>query len=158
MTHTRQYRLRILATGLLVVCTFGVRAGDLLTDEEVSAILERGTPGVFYAWSPHMPLSVDGLAEILTAGETLDLTVIPVLSTHANVGWARDRNGERDLPESVLRQARSSELVGRDLFVHAPAILIFDGGRFVSPVLPGFRYAADYETLIGRFLAEAGPE
>ena len=62
---------------------------------------------------------------------------------------------DRDLPESVLRKGQSSELIGRDLFVHAPAILVFDGGKFVSPVIPGFRYADDYEALIGRFLASA---
>jgi len=133
------------------------KAADVvpLTDPEVKAVLDRGSPGVFYAWSPHMPLSVDGLAEIIAAGESLDLVVIPVLSGHANVDYARDRIEGRELPETVLRQSESGELIKRDLFLHAPAILIFDGGKFVSPVLPGFRYAADYEQLIGRFLESA---
>jgi hypothetical protein len=126
-----------------------------LTDADVSAILERGSPGVFYAWSPHMPLSVDGLQEIYSAGERLDIDVIPVLSSHANVAYARDRIEAMDLPDSVLRQGLSDELIERDLFVHAPAILIFDGGRFVSPVLPGLRHADDYAALITRFLDAA---
>jgi len=129
---------------------------DSLTDEAVTAILERGSAGVFYAWSPHMPLSVDGLAEIFAAGENLDLAVIPVLSSHANIDYARDRIDGRALPENVLRQSDSGELIKRDLFIHAPAILVFDDGEFVSPVLPGFRYAADYEQLIDRFLESAG--
>ena len=125
---------------------------DPVTDKTVKAILERGLSGVFYAWSPHMPLSVEGLSEILAAGKRLDLIVIPVLSDHANIPYARDRIEGQDIPDSALRRSQSSELIGRDLFVHAPAILVFDGGNFVSPVLPGFRYAADYEALIGRFL------
>ena len=128
---------------------------DLLTDEEVTAILDRGSAGVFYAWSPHMPLSVDGLVEITRAGEHLGLVVVPVLSSHANIAYARDRIQQLELPVTVLRQGQSVTLVERDLFVHAPAILIFDDGKFVSPVIPGFRYAADYEALIGRFLETA---
>lgn len=123
-----------------------------LTDVEVTAILKRGSPGVFYAWSPHMPLSVDGLKEILAAGERLGLEVIPVLSPHANIDYARDRLQDRDLSENLLRENQSSELVRRDLFLHAPAILIFNDGGFVSQVLPGLRRANDYAALINRFL------
>ena len=128
---------------------------DPVTDKTVKEILERGVSGVFYTWSPHMPLSIEGLSEIHAAGERLNLVVIPVLSSHANLAYARDRIEGRDVPDSVLRRSQASELIGRDLFVHAPAILVFDGGNFVSPVLPGFRYAADYDVLIGRFLASA---
>jgi len=158
MAHLTQTIRRFPALCLLIAFAVQLDAeeSDWVTDEKVRAILERGSPGVFYAWSPHMPLSVDGLHEILTAGERLDLVVIPVLSSHANIAYARDRIDGLDLPESVLRRGQSTELIGRDLFVHAPAILVFDGGGFVSPVLPGFRYAADYEALIGRFLASAG--
>ena len=126
-----------------------------LIDAEVRSTLKLEQAGVFYAWSPHMPLSVDGLAEIFAAGESLDLAVVPVLSSHANVEYARDRIEGKDYPQEVLRQSNAGELIKRDLFLHAPAILIFDGGKFVSPVLPGFRYAADYEQLIARFLESA---
>lgn len=154
MSHTTFNIQRVLTLGLLVTISAWPVAQELdtLTDEHIDAILGGGSSGVFYAWSPHMPLSVDGLREILAAGEQLGLVVIPVLSSHANITYARDRIEGQNLPESVLRQSRSVVLTGRDLFVHAPAILIFDGGEFVSPVLPGFRFAADYESLIGRFL------
>lgn len=126
-----------------------------LTDAEVSAVLEQGSAGVFYAWSPHMPLSVDGLAEIALAGERLGITVVPLLSSHANLAYARDRTDGMELPERAYRRSASVMLEEQDLNVHAPAILIFAGGRFVSPVIPGFRNAADYEALIERFLASA---
>ncbi len=129
-----------------------VTTDGLLTDNEVEAILADRHAGVFYAWSPHMPLSVDGLHEIFTAGERLDILVTPVLSSHANIGYARDRTAGLNLPDTVFRSSHSIELEMRDFNVHAPAILVFQGGRFVSPVIPGFRYAEDYEALIGRFL------
>ena len=156
MVNSKRNIGRVLAVCLLTMFNAQLHAeeNDVLTDENVAAVLDSGSPGVFYAWSPHMPLSVDGLREMVIAGERLGLVVIPVLSSHANVAYARDRVDARELPETVLRQSESYELVSRNLFVHAPAILIFDGGEFVSPVLPGFRYASDYETLINRFLKE----
>lgn len=154
---TLQY---LMATCILSMAVHAVASGEAaaVSDADVSAILEREPQGVFYAWSPHMPLSVDGLREILVAGERLDITVIPLLSSHSNSNYARDRIHGRGLPESVLRQGRSPLLIERDLFVHAPAILIFAEGGFVSPVLPGFRYANDYVELIDRFLGAANKE
>lgn len=157
MSHPNLIGRRFFAPVLALAFAAFASADDLLTDEEVRAVLDHGSPGVFYAWSPHMPLSVDGLSEILAAGERLGLTVIPVLSPHANVAYARDRIRGRDLPGNALRQSRSRELVDRDLFLHAPAILVFDDGNFLSPVIPGFRYASDYEALIRRFLESASP-
>jgi hypothetical protein len=127
----------------------------LLTDDQVNAILAGGPAGVFYAWSPHMPLSVDGLNEILAAGQRLDIPVTLVLSRHANSRYARDRASGLQLPDGAFRISHSIELEMRDFNVHAPAILVYDNGRFVSPVIPGFRYAADYEALIVRFLDAA---
>jgi hypothetical protein len=150
--------IRIRRAWLAVVfISSGVWSGDhhVLTDDDVEQILAGGEAGVFYAWSPHMPLSVDGLGEILAAGERLGISVTPVLSSHANVEYARDRAGRADLPDGIFRRCLSVELEKRDFNVHAPAVLVFNDGRFISPVIPGFRYAADYEALIGRFLASA---
>ena len=151
MVHTTRFRRGVLPI-LIVAFACIASASEPLTDEAVGVILERGSAGVFYAWSPHMPLSVDGLREILGAGEKLNVDVIPVLSPHANVKYARDRLEDRGLPESLLRESRSTELIKRELFLHAPAILVFNDGKFVSPVLPGLRRADDYVELIGRFL------
>jgi hypothetical protein len=153
----RRNDVRLGVTCLLLIFYQFVKADaiDPLIDTEVRSTLKQEQAGVFYAWSPHMPLSVDGLAEIFAAGESLDLAVVPVLSSHANVDYARDRIEGKDYPQEVLRQSNAGELIKRDLFLHAPAILIFDDGKFVSPVLPGFRYAADYEQLITRFLESA---
>ena len=149
---------RLAVLSVLLTLSMSPRANDgtVLTDVEVDAILDAGSAGVFYAWSPHMPLSVDGLREIIAAGEQLDVLVVPVLSPHANVAYARDRLQDRGLPGTYLRMNDSVELVNRDLFLHAPAIIVFSGGEFVSPVLPGLRRADDYVDLIGRFIAAAG--
>jgi hypothetical protein len=125
---------------------------DVFTDEDVAAIVDSNEAGVFYAWSPHMPLSVDGYAEIRAAAEALNIAVTPVLNGHANIGYAHDRARRVDMPAAGFARNRSVELNMRALNVHAPAILIYAHGRIVSPVIPGFRYAQDYEGLIGQFL------
>ena len=109
---------------------------------------------MFYAWSPHMPLSVEGYREITAATNSLGLAMTTVLSSHANVDYARDSARRVGIPEEAFALNRSIELTMRDLNVHAPAILIYANGAFVSPVIPGFRRAADYESLIRRFLGE----
>ena len=125
-----------------------------LTDADVARIIGSGDGGVFYAWSPHMPLSVEGYREIRAAANRLGLAMTPVLSSHSNVDYAEDRARRVGIPRDAFALNRSIELTMRDLNVHAPAILIYANGAFVSPVIPGFRRAADYESLILRFLGE----
>lgn len=128
------------------------KSPDVLTDEDVAAIVDGHEAGVFYAWSPHMPLSVDGYAEIRAAAEALDIAVTPVLNGHTNIDYAHDRARRVDMPAAGFAENRSVELNLRALNVHAPAILIYAHGRIVSPVIPGFRYAKDYAGLIGEFI------
>jgi hypothetical protein len=125
---------------------------DVFKDDDVAAIVGSNEAGVFYAWSPHMPLSVDGYEEIRAAAEALHIAVTPVLNEHANIGYAHDRARRVAMPTAGFAVNRSVELNMRALNVHAPAILIYAHGRIVSPVIPGFRYAEDYEGLIRGFI------
>ena len=123
-----------------------------LGDAEAEQIVENHRAGIFYSWSPHMPLSVSGYDEIESAAKSLGLTLVAVLSDHANAEFAAEQSELSGIPAQALQRNRSVELIMRDLQVHAPAILIFRDGKFVSPTLPGFRYAKDYEALISKFL------
>ena len=125
-----------------------------LTDADVARIVGSNESGVFYAWSPHMPLSVEGYAEIAAAAERLGVALTAVLSSHTNVDYARDRAKRVGIPDHAFALNRSVELTMRNLHVHAPAILIYSNGAFLSPVIPGFRSAADYESLMLRFLGD----
>ena len=121
-------------------------------DAEAEQIVDNHRAGIFYSWSPHMPLSVSGYDEIESATKSLGLTLVAVLSDHTNAEFAAEQSELSGIPAEALQRNRSVELIMRDLQVHAPAILIFEDGRFVSPTLPGFRYAKDYEALISKFL------
>ncbi|MDA1102248.1 MAG: hypothetical protein O2956_01440 [Gemmatimonadetes bacterium] len=123
------------------------------TDADLGSALSAaaGRPVVVYVWSPHMPLSVDGFAEIQKAADRLGLSVEPVLIARGDADFAR-REAERvGMPASALREIDSVELVMRDAQVHAPSILVFGPDR-VSPVLPGYRNSDGYGRYLTAFL------
>jgi len=124
----------------------------LFTDADLRDAIERSARGVVvYAWSPHMPLSVDGYAEIAAAGRSLGLDVVPVLIAHGDVAFSRREAERAGIPPGGLRQVDSNELIQRDAQVHAPSILVFADGR-ISTVLPGYRNAEGYREYLSAFL------
>lgn len=133
------------------------RTGARFTDADLAAAIEGAAPGpvVIYLWSPHMPLAVDGVAEIIEAGEASGVPVEVVLISAGDLDFAR-REAERvGMPEEALRFASSVELLMRDGQLHAPSILLFSQER-VSPVLPGYRNAEGYGRFIVAFRDESG--
>jgi hypothetical protein len=122
-------------------------AGDRFTDADLRSALafEGGT--VIYVWSPHMPLSVDGYAELSEAAAPLGMQVIPVLFADGDRTFAETEARRGGIPAEGLRETASIELFMRDAQVHAPAILVFHAGE-VSPVLPGYRNADGYRAFL----------
>lgn len=124
------------------------------SDADLAAAVAEAAPSplVVYLWSPHMPLSVDGVAEVLQAGHDAGVPVEVLLIDHADLEFARREAHRVEMPPSSLRVAHSVELLMRDAQLHAPSLLIFSAGR-VSPVLPGYRNAEGYARFIEAFRA-----
>jgi hypothetical protein len=142
--------------------------GPSFTDGELRAVVSQtrdfeGTPGrsggedfsavVVYAWSPHMPLSVEGFRAIEAAASELGLRVVPVLFAGSDPEFARREAARVGMPPAALREVQSVELTMRDMQVHAPSILVFRRGG-VSPVLPGYRNAAGYRRYLTDLVAD----
>lgn len=123
------------------------RTLDAFSDADLRSALDGGGSLVVYVWSPHMPLSVDGYAEITVATEGLGHRVLPVLIAGSDRTFAEAEAARGGIPEGGLREISSIELIMRDAQVHAPAILVFRAGA-VSPVLPGYRNAAGYRMFL----------
>ena len=123
------------------------------TDADLEALLASDRTAVVYVWSPHMPLSVDGFAEISGAANALGLVVAPVLFPGGDRTFARSEAERAGIPTEGLREVASVELVFRDATVHAPAIVVFADGR-VSSTLPGYRNAEGYARFLRAFLDE----
>ncbi len=123
------------------------------TDADLRAALDEAeaTGVVLYAWSPHMPLSVDGWRELASAARMRGLNAIPLLIAHADTAFARREAVRAGIPAAGLREIASVELLMRDVQVHAPSILVLRSGR-TSPVLPGYRNAEGYGRFLDAFL------
>jgi hypothetical protein len=128
-------------------------APPAFTDRDLIRALAENDRLVIYLWSPHMPLSVEGLAEIDHAARDAGFHLVSVLHPDADAEYAQREANEHDLPATSLRRAASVELLFRDLLVHAPSILVCSSGAF-SAVLPGFRNRRAYR----QFLVESGTD
>ena len=133
-------------------------AAPAFTDRDLDALLAAPAGGVLYLWSPHMPLSVDGWAELTraAASRALDGRAAPRSRRPTAGSRPRLRAGGR-LPASALRVVDSVELQFRELALHAPSIAVFAGGRLVGPLLRGYRTADEYGDFFDRVLAGAAP-
>jgi hypothetical protein len=119
-------------------------------DADLDRLLRTERRFVLYVWSPHMPLSVDGVHEAIRAGRALGVPVLPLLDPRADRTYAKSTAAAANLPSHALRVARSAELLRRDMFHHAPTVIAFADGRQAGPVRPGYFDAAGYEHLLRR--------
>lgn len=116
---------------------------DAFTDEDLKAVLARHDRVVVYLWSPHLPLSVEGYAEIAAATSTAGFELVAVAHGAADPGFVRRAADEHGIPVEATRPMSSVELLFRDLAVHTPSILVFANGTASAP-LPGYRNRAAY--------------
>lgn len=131
------------------------------TDAALARLLDAetlpGVSGILYIWSPHMPYSVQGLAEVLALGKRLELTVVPLLDPDADAGLAARVVQARHLPREVLRPMRSNRLLERGVTLHYPTLVLFREGRLLESMLPGYVSPAVCEAFVrGRLGALSG--
>ncbi len=123
-----------------------------LTDDDVRKIVTTHPTGVFYVWSPEMPLSVNGYKNIEAACKKLGANLTPILHPSAGVPQAKKALAKAKDPatKGLAKSPKSTafEFQFRHLYLHAPSILIFKEGRFIGHVVPGVMPAKDYEELI----------
>ena len=98
------------------------------TDTDLVAKMKTNKKGLIYVWSPHMPLSVHGLAEIRGAAKDqgLDLTIVMDHDAHLKDAEAWVAKG--DAKKSDLLRLESAELLNRDVALHYPVTLMYQNG------------------------------
>jgi hypothetical protein len=140
-----------MLSAALVACAVPVALDDpAFTDADLDRLLRTEQRFVLYVWSPHMPLSVEGVHEAIRAGHALGIPVVPLLDPRADRTYARSAAAAASLPSHALRVARSAELIRREVFHHAPTVIAFAHGRQAGPVRPGYFDGAGYEHLLRR--------
>ena len=134
----------------------GAGGADSVTDADLERHAARTRRFVVYLWSPHMPLSVDGVRHAYVAAARLGLDLYAVVDPRADRAYGEKVAREVGLPPGATRRAASVELTFRDLLVHAPSLLVYVDGRATGPAVPGYRDAAGYERVMREQLALTG--
>jgi hypothetical protein len=122
------------------------------TDEHLRTLARKHKRGIVYAWSPHMPFSVNGFATIKKAAAKLGLEVFPVLDPGADATAARAAVEKNGLDQSAMMRMESTELFERNMPNHYPSVIVFSGGKVVGPTIPGFKESDTYVGLIAQSL------
>lgn len=117
------------------------------TDRDLSGALQQSHRLVVFLWSPHMPLSADGLPEIEDAARATGAALVVVTDPSSERRFVDEVSREKGIRPEWGRPLASVELLFRDLAVHAPSILVFDEGRASAP-LPGYRNRHDYRRFL----------
>jgi len=130
-----------------------IAAGPTFTDDELLRVMAERVRGVIYVWSPHMPLSVDGVDTVRRAASPRGLAVTVVLDPGASLTLAVGIAAERGWPLSTLHVADSVELTFRDLLVHAPAVQVYANGRLVGSPFPGHHTVDEYSAYFDRVIS-----
>jgi hypothetical protein len=126
--------------------------GPRFSDDDLRRLLEASPAGLIYVWSPHMPLSADGIDSVRDAAQTRGLPVTVLLDPQSNRAFAARVAQERGFPPEVLRAADSVELTFHDVLVHAPTVQVYAQGRLRGSPYPGYHSADEYGAHIDRVL------
>lgn len=128
----------------------------VFTDADLERLVTASQSVVVYVWSPHMPLSVEGVHEASVAARRLGLRLVPLADPHADRSYVDRVALQAGLPDGAARPVHSIELVFRDALVHAPSLLLFIDGRAAGPAIPGYRDAEGYEGALRHQLGMKG--
>jgi hypothetical protein len=116
-----------------------------LTDQDISQFIDKNKNGFIYTWSPAMPFSVDGFAEILKAAADEKLKVLVVLDPSADVELAKKILEKKKLPLTYATKSNSTELKFRGFYDHFPFCGFFKNGEIQDHNIPGYKLAQGYQ-------------
>lgn len=123
-----------------------------VSDTYLASEVGSGAPGILYVWSPGMPHSVRALPELKTIAKEMNLKFIPILDASSDLTASKRAIEKLGLDDSFLRKNQSIELIYRGLTNHYPSMLIFNHGKFTSPVFPGYKKPSIVRNFIKRHL------
>ncbi len=123
------------------------------TDADLRRVIAAHPRGLLYVWSPHMPLSVEGMAQARILAERRGLSLTVLLDPAANETLARSVAAQHAWSPDTALVADSTELRFRDVLVHAPTLQAFAAGRLVGSAFPGHHTSEEYAAYLDRIFA-----
>lgn len=127
---------------------------SILRDDGLAALMSDGRAGVLYLWSPHKPISVEGLRSMKEATGRTGVRLFAVVEPTSDPR-AVERTARRlKLRTDQVLYLDSFELQQRGFRLHFPSLLIFDAGVFASQVRRGYEFPDVYEDYLKTHLAK----
>ncbi len=113
---------------------------DGFDDQDLQDLLAKSTQGLIYLWSPSLPLSVEGKAEIQKVATGLNLPVTFLVDPTATANTDGDP------------KVTSQELLLLGATRHYPALLVYQGGKLTSLAHVGRRSNGEWKWIINQEL------
>lgn len=111
------------------------------TDSDLKKKIGKDKQGIIYLWSPHMPLSVQGLPVIKKLSKKKNWDLIVLLDPKAKA----DKELEGHFSKTDLVRPQSFELKMRNAYLHYPMLLGYKNGKILNKVKYGFEEYELYE-------------
>lgn len=118
---------------------------NIVSDSVIEQFVKNEKNGYIYTWSPSMPLSVDGVNQLVKASKKIGFSLLVVLDQKANLKRAEKIAEKNKWPLSYIYKSNSVELKFRNMFVHFPSALMIKDGKISKKTIPGFKFSGYYE-------------
>ena len=139
-----------LLVSLLFTPTAPAKFDDAALRARLTASAEEKSKLLIYTWSPQMPLSVKGLAELMETKGKRDYRVLVLLDDGANTKVAAKVAKDHKWPAAVLERNESLELRKQGSRLHYPSYVFVKDGKYVGALLPGYRNHEELADLAAR--------
>ena len=123
---------------------------NAFTDDHLQALMKQHGAGIVYAWSPHMPMSIDGIATVRRVAKAMKVEVFMTLDPHASGKAARLSAARMGWSNDSMKRLESVALFRRGMGNHYPVLIVFSKGKLVGPLFPGLKSEGTYT----KFIAE----
>ena len=101
--------------------------------------------GLVYAWTPRMPLSEKGIAEVVRAAAELEIGVSIVAHEELQAARAEQNDG--------AGAALANAMLDAGMLAHAPALAVMRGEEVLGTAILGYKRAGAYASLVSKRLA-----
>lgn len=130
-----------------------------ISNKTLADVIQTNKNGLIYLWSPHMPLSVQGLKEIRQAAKSMNLPLLVLCESTANFELLAHWIENKTISSSeiiTLNYDRLDPIFQEKLtYVHFPTLFIYKKAKLLDNGIPGYENFPRYRSLIESVLKVA---
>ena len=110
----------------------------LFADKNLQHLLSKGSAGIIYIWSPHMPLSIKGLVEISALAKRLKMDLTILMDPNASQDSGLRAVKRNHLDSTAIIKVGASELIQRSSLFHFPSYVFYKDGKIFGDARLGY--------------------